>query len=432
MLFTFALKLRKMKRNSESLKDKIVGCMVGGAVGDALGYAVEFDSREQIIRRYGSRGITRYEIDPASGKALISDDTQMSLFTAAGCLLGITRGCCRGIMGALHYYCRYTYLNWLYTQTHRYRELPMHLEHGSTSDPRVDTWLMRVPQLYSRRAPGNTCLSALEEMKENREPVNDSCGCGGVMRTAPITLVYAGEGRRGGHEAAREAASAARLTHQHPMGYLPSAFLSYLLDAVLARDSHGKGVMEECVNEAMKNFEEYEMGDEREKNYADGLLHLMKEALAFAKSDYADQVGIAKLGEGWTGHEALAIAVFCALRHEDSFEDAVVAAVNHDGDSDSTGAVCGNIMGAFLGRRAIPSYYTASLELLDVIEEMAEDVSSGCPIGEYIPVTTAEQFRWEAAYMWDFYWEPKKQWLPRLRDGSFFRENGWDNPPVLE
>lgn len=66
--------------------------------------------------------------------------------------------------------------------------------------------------------------------------------------------------------------------------------------------------------------------------------------------------------------------------HPDSFEDAVVAAVNHDGDSDSTGAVCGNIMGALLGRNAIPEHYTKNLELLDVIEEIAEDLYTGCVI----------------------------------------------------
>lgn len=65
--------------------------MVGGAVGDALGYPVEFDSWTRICRRYGDRGITRYEL--RRGVAEISDDTQMALFTAAGVLLGMTRGC---------------------------------------------------------------------------------------------------------------------------------------------------------------------------------------------------------------------------------------------------------------------------------------------------------------------------------------------------
>ncbi len=79
-------------------KDQVLGCMVGGSVGDALGYAVEFSSYSSIVGRYGERGITRYALD-GDGLARISDDTQMSLFTAAGILLGMTRSCMRGIMG---------------------------------------------------------------------------------------------------------------------------------------------------------------------------------------------------------------------------------------------------------------------------------------------------------------------------------------------
>ena len=75
----------------EKSKDRIRGCLIGGAAGDALGYKVEFVSYDEIIRTYGSSGITSYAIDPASGKALFSDDTQMSLFTADGLLCAQTR-----------------------------------------------------------------------------------------------------------------------------------------------------------------------------------------------------------------------------------------------------------------------------------------------------------------------------------------------------
>lgn len=134
----------------------ILGCMVGGAVGDALGYTVEFDSRRDILRRFGDKGITRYELDQKTGKALVSDDTQMSLFTAAGCLLGMTRGACRGIMGRLYGYCEFTYLNWLTTQNTPYERVMQSLgKDHSDQDIRVDTWLMRVQELYSLRAPGH-------------------------------------------------------------------------------------------------------------------------------------------------------------------------------------------------------------------------------------------------------------------------------------
>ena len=89
---------------SELLKDRVLGCMVGGAVGDALGYPVEFWNYDTILNEYGRNGITRYKLG-RNGKALISDDTQMTLFTAAGLLIGMTRGYMRGIMGRLDTYC---------------------------------------------------------------------------------------------------------------------------------------------------------------------------------------------------------------------------------------------------------------------------------------------------------------------------------------
>lgn len=75
---------------SISRQDKIRGSLLGGAIGDALGYPVEFMSYSQIKSKYGEEGITRFELDK-NGVAEISDDTQMTLFTANGLLFGFTR-----------------------------------------------------------------------------------------------------------------------------------------------------------------------------------------------------------------------------------------------------------------------------------------------------------------------------------------------------
>ena len=61
-------------------EDKALGCLVGGAAGDALGYTVEFLSLRDIQRRFGPEGIRDYVVDTRSGNALVSDDTQMTLF----------------------------------------------------------------------------------------------------------------------------------------------------------------------------------------------------------------------------------------------------------------------------------------------------------------------------------------------------------------
>lgn len=375
-------------------KDQVLGCMVGGAVGDALGYTVEFDSYGTIVSKYGEKGITRYSPD-RRGLARISDDTQMALFTAAGALLGLTRGCLRGIMGRIDTYCRYTYLDWLHTQ-------------GWTSrreGARVDSWLMDVPELYSRRSPGNTCLSALLSIENGQEPVNDSCGCGGVMRTAPMALVtylhdYSMDDRLYCDMCAAEAA---RITHKHPLGFIPSAILNDMLTQILKDSGHGP---EYYVEQALLRLPEIVSVEDGQKKYGElwpaeirTQEKLISKALDLASSDVDDHRAIESIGGGWTGHEALAIAVYSAARHRDSFEDAIISSVNHSGDSDSTGAVCGNIMGCLLGRSAIPARFTDTLELRDVIEEIATDLFTGCIISEYDPYDTPEKVLWDKKYV---------------------------------
>ena len=97
--------------------------------------------------------------------------------------------------------------------------------------------------------------------------------------------------------------------------------------------------------------------------------------LDLADSDTPDIEAIHALGEGWVADETLAIAVFCALRYENDFEKALIAAVNHNGDSDSTGAVYGNILGACLGMDAIPDKFKTNLELRDLCIVLGEKLA---------------------------------------------------------
>ena len=396
--------MRENPKLTPRTKDQVLGCMVGGAVGDALGYAVEFSSYGSIVKQYGEKGITRYALD-RHGLAQISDDTQMSLFTAAGILLGMTRGYMRGIMGRIDTYCRCTYLDWLHTQEWTSRH----------EDARVDSWLMDVPELYSRRAPGNTCLSALHSIEEGKEPRNNSCGCGGVMRTAPLALLNQLHGYSDGDKLYCNmcAAEAARITHKHPLGFIPSAILNDILMQIL--EDSGRRRIEEYVEEALLRLHEIVSQEDEGKKYGElwpdeirKQKRLLKKALDLAATDIEDHYAIESIGGGWTGHEALAIAIYSAAKHRDSFEDAVVSCVNHSGDSDSTGAICGNIMGCLLGRNAIPAYYTEKLELLGVIEEMANDLYTGCIISEYDHYGSPEKERWDMKYCEFHHWTPLK------------------------
>lgn len=383
-------------RQTSLAQDRVLGCMVGGAAGDALGYTIEFNSWPEIQRKYGSEGIREYELD-RRGVARISDDTQMSLFTAAGILLGMTRGYTRGIMGRIDSYCRWTYIDWLHTQEWSSRK----------ENERIDSWLMDVPELYASRAPGNTCLSALRALEQGVEPENASCGCGGVMRTAPMALLNYIHRYAGGdfQYCDMTAAQAARLTHKHPLGFIPSAVLNHILMGILDANDNSFSCLPVCVEKALEALPGIVSDEDDGKTYGelwpkyvDVQKAIIRKAMELANSNIPDPVAIESIGGGWTGHEALAIAVYSAMKHQDSFEDAIVSSVNHSGDSDSTGAICGNIMGCLLGRKSIPARFTNNLELRDVIEEMAHDLWTGCIISEYEPRDTPEKMRWFEKY----------------------------------
>lgn len=357
--------------------NKFKGCLIGGAVGDALGYAVEFLSASVIFNKYGENGITEYELH--HGTAEISDDTQMTLFTATGLLVGTTRGMTRGIMGDYaECYIAHSYKDWYRTQTEKY-PLPEGYHYS---------WLVNVPKMFSRRAPGNTCLSVLAQSGNGtlENPLNHSKGCGGIMRVAPIGLYFCDK-RHGLGEIDMIGAKAAALTHGHELGYIPAAMLVH----VILRISECGDTILEAVNDAMCMMPSIFPN----AKHMDELPALIQKAIALSVENVDNIGAIRQLGEGWVAEETLAIAVYCALKYSDNFEKGIIAAVNHDGDSDSTGAVAGNILGAALGFDAIPRKYLDRLELKGMILEIAEDLYHDCQITEYGPRDNL----WESKYI---------------------------------
>lgn len=323
---------------------RMLGCVLGGAVGDALGAPIEFSSIDQIRAMHGPNGLGEYV--PAFGRrGAITDDTQMTLFTLEGMIRAYERFSERGIAnfaGVLHR----SYLRWLYTQGY---------DVGNRTS--LDGWLITVPGLYSQRAPGNTCLNALRATTPGSmaQPTNDSKGCGGVMRVAPVAFAP------GSPELIfRNAADAAALTHGHPSGYLSAGAL-----AVIVRHLLTGGDLTGAIEQAVTQLVTYP-GHEETKNSLDAAVALAAEGRPAPESIAA------RLGGGWVGEQALAIAVCAALSARD-FADGVRIAVNHSGDSDSTGAICGNILGARDGVSAIPERWLEVLELRAAITELTED-----------------------------------------------------------
>lgn len=326
-------------------KERAQGCLVGGAAGDALGYEVEFDQLTSIKKSFGAQGITEYVLH--NGRALISDDTQMTLFTAEGLLFAENGNYTESIARA--------YKAWYLTQTHIVRM--------KENAPEYASELLDVPALFSRRAPGTTCMSAIRAGCNGTigSPINHSKGCGGVMRVAPVGFLSVSS-----EMCALLGAQAAALTHGHDLGWLPGALMAYMVK-LLADGADMHTAVKEGIPAIRWSFP-------AAKHIA-AFTELMKMAVRLADSNVHTGDAIAQLGEGWVGDEALAIALFCALRFEDDFAGGIIAAVNHDGDSDSTGAIAGNLLGTRLGLSGIPERFREKLELYDLLLDMGQKIS---------------------------------------------------------
>ena len=393
----------KEEDRKRRVKDCIRGSLMAGAAGDALGYPVEFMSRNAILARYGDKGITRFKLD-SDGKALVSDDTQMTLFTANGMLMGLTRGYMRGIGGDPKDYVDGAYIDWYYTQT---------VNKVSERDDFHYTWLRDLPELAHRRAPGITCLNACESLLAHRDVENNSKGCGGIMRVAPMGLLDASFKESGGSGfyyktvyLAEAGAHIARVTHLHPLGYLPAALMTLLLSRIvpLTPDEVKESIID-IINDGLDVMMNM-YGNDYAK-YKEYLRTLTLKAVNLAHSNISDIQAIMQLGEGWTAEEAWAISLYCVIRHIDNMKEAIIAAVNHDGDSDSTGSITGNIMGAIYGYEAIKrerlfcpygKKFEDTIELHNIILAIADDLYTGCIISEYDPIDTPEKKQWYARY----------------------------------
>ena len=298
-------------------KDKICGSLIGGAIGDALGYQIEFK------RNIKDKEITSFK----DGKGIISDDTQMTLFTANALLYRETRCAMRGIVLLPVDAIYESYLDWLDTQNH-------------TNNHRSISWIKDLKELNVPQAPGNTCISALSSgIKGTIEtPVNNSKGCGGIMRVAPIGLYM-----REPETAGQFGAAASAITHGHPLGIISA----YVFSTLIWHLSNTNLTIKEALDKSMKQYEEkFDVFDKENKYY---FINLVNKAIKLSEENRNDIEAINELGEGWVAEETFAIAIYSCLKYPNNFKDAIICSINHDGDSDSTGAVAGNIMGAYLG-----------------------------------------------------------------------------------
>ena len=354
-----------------SPESRIHGCLLGGALGDSLGYAVEFDPIDEIRRRFGTAGLRNFSA--LDGGTHFSDDTQMTLYTVDGIVEALEWA--NSGVGADANACVWlAYLRWLDTQG-----VPV-----PESAPRPQSrWIDGQEVLRHRRAPGNACLSGLAtgEMGTIFRPVNpDSKGCGTVMRSAPFGLVP----HIPAESVYKLSADAASLTHGHPSARQSAGAFSLLIYSLV----QGSGLAEAAEAVLARVLGDNESAPELRERLGAAVRLAGEAGQTGAASVLSPEDLVRELGEGWVAEEALAVGLYAVLAtaapvHGDRpegdgapdpvehFKAAIAVAINHSGDSDSTGSIAGNILGAYYGTDCLPADWLEALEAPEVIRGMA-------------------------------------------------------------
>lgn len=327
------------------------GCMMGSAIGDAMGAPVEFMNNAQIKGIFGEQGVRDLVIPPYLKHALVTDDTQLMMFTCEGLIRSATRAHRKnkertdeGISIAVHR----AYLRWLYTQG-------LQTQRWKTHD--YDGWLLKIKRLYAYREPGVTCLTALGKgVKGTLEnPINESLGCGCVGRAMPVGLVEEED------RVFKIGMITAAITHGNPTAYLAAGMLAYTIHRIASGDD-----LREAVSRGIERL--------KQEPEHEALLMALEKAVKLAEEGQPSQEKLESLGKGFVAHEVLAMAIYAALCYSEDFKAAILLAVNQSGDSDSVGAITGGLLGAYLGIEKIPEAYITRVELHREIEELAQDL----------------------------------------------------------
>ncbi|MBA3873186.1 MAG: ADP-ribosylglycohydrolase family protein [Anaerolineae bacterium] len=293
----------------------IESILFGLALGDTLGYPVEFLSRETTRQKYGSDGIQQ-----PPNPALYSDDTQMTLALAEGLLDAGMNAPINNLMQAIGN----RFIEWL-----------------DSPD--------------NNRAPGTTCIKGVERFQSGiswREAgIPESKGCGSAMRVAALGYIY-----QNNEVSLREVAIASSLiTHRHPTAIAATVAAAYLVKLALDNAPPAN---------YMPHLYEFTTGISDEFDLA---ILRVGHVLGWTNEDLA----LDHIGQGWVGEEAVALALYCVLRYPDDYVACMRRAANTNGDSDSIACIAGGIMGAKLGLEAIPVDWRSRCENASNISDLA-------------------------------------------------------------
>lgn len=361
-------------------RDRCRGVMIGGAIGDALGYPVTNLSLDEIREKCGEEGITEYILH--DGKALISSVTQSGMFTANGILRAWTSFQTKGFNAVEDDHIYYAYkemLDWQYGKKLNYKV----------------SWVSNISEMGQMRLPDMETINALEYGRcgSLTKSYNSYQGCGGMVRVAPIALYHKNDDptRDCIKFVAQRGASVASITHGDPLGYLPAAMLTHIISRLIFGGSTTGETLNSILHETKKHlFELFGDSESLRQLYA-----TVDRSLSLAANDWCDATNIARIGMGYRADEILGIALYCCVKYPADFDKAIITATNHDGDSSASAAVTGMIMGAMVGYEEINQRWKDTLELHDVLLELADDLTDECQISKH---SSYQDEKWKNKY----------------------------------
>ncbi len=337
------------------------GCLLGMAVGDAMGYTVDNRSWQEIREDYGPNGLLGYDL--VNGYAEITSYTQLAAFTCNGLLFGLTRGQMQGKMAPFVRYIGLSHREWAAGQ--RMWGRPQ----------RTFCWLLQHKQMCRRHCMDTWMLDTLskETLGTPEEPVNSFTSPGSLCAAVGVGLFFDPE-NMDQEEIDRLGAESVALTHGHPHAFLPGALVTHLISRCLRDTRHS---LEELLEESMEALTQ---GIGRGYGQTQELCTLLRHAMDLAKDPELSTVDAMEQLRCETGSQVLAGAVYACLTCGGDFDSAMITAVNHSGRSAAVGAITGAILGARLGGEALPEFYLECLEPAYLLVELADDLYHGCPM----------------------------------------------------
>ena len=343
--------------------DAFRGCLLGLAAGDALGYTVSDQTLAQIRDTYGPNGLLGYDL--VNGYACVTSHTQVAAYACNGLLTGMTRGQMRGVMAPYVRYVAMAEQEWAKFQSYR-RDVPGGMR----------CWISKERELRFRRCTDNLMLDTLTRgaLGTMEDQKNRFQSTGALTAAVPVGMFF-DPARLDRSEVVRLGAEVVALTHGNPLAFLSGAALAYIISRVAWNcDRDLRAVTRDTVTVVKELYSrDYPRPVAELCGYLETALELA-DALDVPESEALDRIRCD------SAPKVLAGALYVSILHPKSLDEALIAAVNHSGDSAALGALTGAIVGALVGAEEIPDFYLEGLEPAEILSTLAEDMLQGCPM----------------------------------------------------